>query len=165
MITHSLNAFKAMIGWMYGVDYIPPGDENKTYIHAGMYEMGVRFGVPRLRIHALKRVKQSTEVADAEFDAEAFLRLVNQELASALFNMRFLLTDICARKIELLLKEPRLDDVFKNHRLFFPKDIMMGLGRTGPNIRCLECGWFCNQEGRCDSAFCACEEDWRPYFR
>ncbi|KUL90153.1 hypothetical protein ZTR_02042 [Talaromyces verruculosus] len=119
MITTSVNAFKAMIGWMYGVDYIPPGDENKTYIHAGMYEMAVRFDVSRLRVHALERVKQSTDIPDFEFGAEAFLRLVNHELYCARGCMRFLLTDICVRKIELLLKEPKLDNVFKNHGHFF----------------------------------------------
>ncbi len=93
-----------MIGWMYGVDYITPGDEHKTYIHAGMYELAVRFYVPRLRIHALKRVKQSTEVPDAEFDAKAFLELVNQEMAYSRIPLRRLLMDICRKKIELLLE-------------------------------------------------------------
>ncbi|PCH04001.1 BTB/POZ [Penicillium occitanis (nom. inval.)] len=146
MITTSVNAFKAMIGWVYGVDYIPPGDENKTYIHAGMYEMAIRFDVSRLRVHALKRVKQSTDIPDSEFDAEAFLRLVNHELYCARGGMRFLLTDICVRKIEVLLTEPKLDNVFKNHGHFFPRHIMMGLGRKGPDVRCLECGEFCDNE-------------------
>lgn len=164
MIT-SVDAFKAMIGWMYGVDYIPPGDENKTYIHAGMYEVAIRFDVPRLRVHALKRVKQSTEIPDSEFNAQAFLRLVNHELYCARGFMRFLLTDICIRKIDLLLKEPELGNVFKNHGHFFPKHLLMGLGRGGLEVCCLECGESCDNEGRCEGKFCSCEEDWRPYFQ
>ncbi|KAF3394768.1 hypothetical protein DPV78_009042 [Talaromyces pinophilus] len=127
MITTSVNAFKAMIGWVYGIDYIPPGDENKTYIHAEI-------------------VKQSTDIPDSEFDAEAFLRLVNHELYCARGGMRFLLTDICVRKIEVLLTEPKLDNVFKNHGHFFPRHSTMGLGRKRPDVRCLECGEFCDNE-------------------
>lgn len=152
-----------MIGWMYGVDYIPPGDECKTYIHAGMYEMAVRFHVPRLRVHALKRVKQSTEVPDAEFDAKAFLKLVNVEMANSRSHMRRLLMNICRKKIELLLKEPALDDVIRNYRPYFGTDLMRILGKE-PEVRCLECSSACDEEGRCANDFCPCEEDWRPYF-
>jgi hypothetical protein len=129
-----------MIAWMYGVDYISPSIEPKPYIHAGMYEMAVRFGVARLRKYALKKVKESTDVPDAEFDAKAFVRLVNQEFCKSNMCLRILLIDICRRKIVLLLKEPELEDILKNHRHSFARELMKSFGRKEPEVRCLECG-------------------------
>ncbi|QGA18463.1 hypothetical protein EYB26_006148 [Talaromyces marneffei] len=163
-VVPNFNLFKAMIAWMYGVEYMYPGIESKTYIHAGMYDLAICFNVARLRKHALKKIKESTEVPEAEWDTKAFLRLVNQEMGKGYHQcMHILLLDIRRKKIEVLLKEPELEHVLKNHRVF-TRELLRSLGQAGPQVRCLECGGFC-REGRCANEKCTCDEDWSVYFR
>jgi hypothetical protein len=152
-----------MIAWMYGVDYMYDEIATKTYVHAAMYDMAIRFDVPRLRKHSLKKIKESTEIPEADWDVKAFLRLVNQVMGKPYHEpMQFLLIQICRSKIDALLKEPEFGHVLKNHRVF-GRELMKSMAQREPMVRCLECGSLC-REGRCDNSKCTCDEDWRPYF-